>query len=444
MNDEADTVALEHATPSRPANRLPAEANGDLRDRVKKLRIGGGDSGGGGKGSALGRVAWLPWLLCGVLALTWAGVAIRSYRNAPAATDGGGAVTAVASSSPAGSKPSISAGSGTIQLEQSGYLVAAKQISVSPIDVGGKVIDLRGVPARNGRPATPFMEGALYEKGDVIAVIEAAAYQAQVAEAQAGLASAEKRLAAAQARLAAQLPDSVRKVELDQVNAQLTEAQANKLRADQELRRLASISTVAQRETQQAQADAATADARVRNLEATLVLLKEGPRKETIAAAEADVSGAKADVMAAQARLVQAQWRLDNCTIKAPISGTVLTKSAEVGKLVNPMAFSGGGAICDLADLADLEVELEIPEKDISKLKVGLPCTVRADAFPDKTYQGRLDRIMPIANRAKNIVNARVKVTLPKDEIPGTYLKPEMRAVVSFREGAEEKKADVK
>ena len=137
---------------------------------------------------------------------------------------------------------------------------------------------------------------------------------------------------------------------------------------------------------------------------------------------------------------MQAQWRFDNCTIRAPISGTVLSKAAEVGKLVNPMAFSGGGAICDMADLSDLEVELEIPEKDIVKLKVGLPCTVRADAYSDKTYQGRLDRIMPIANRAKNIVLARVKVTLPAGEIPGTFLKPEMRAVVSFRSGAEGEK----
>ncbi|MGV2376284.1 UNVERIFIED_CONTAM: hypothetical protein QOZ14_33200, partial [Pseudomonas aeruginosa] len=79
----------------------------------------------------------------------------------------------------------------------------------------------------------------------------------------------------------------------------------------------------------------------------------EGPRKETLAALEADVKSADADVAAAAARLVQSQWRLDNCTIRAPIYGTVLTKAAEVGKLVNPMAFSGGGAICDLADLAD-------------------------------------------------------------------------------------------
>jgi HlyD family secretion protein len=450
MNDVTEPIVLQTAelpvakravVPER--NPAP-ETSLELRERVKKLRIGGPgeNSGGGSKGSTLGRVAWLPWILCGVLALTWGSVAIRTYKSVPAGiggTGGTGTVSAVSSSSaPASGSTSKSqepAQAGSIQLEVKGYLVAARQISVSPIDVGGKVIELRGPSPKTGMPNMPFVEGALYQKGDVIAVLDAVAYQAQMAEAQASLASAEQRLAAAKQRLAGQKPESVRKVEVDQAEAQLGEAQATRSRADQELRRLESIgsSSIGLRELQQAQADSLTSRARVKNLEASLTLLKEGPRKETIAAAEADVKGAEADVSVANARLAQAQWRLDNCTIKAPISGTVLTKSAEVGKLVNPMAFSGGGAICDLSDLSDLEVDLEIPEKDISKLKVGLPCTIRADAFSDKLYRGQLDRIMPIANRAKNIVNVRVKVKLPEGEVPGTYLKPEMGAVVSFR-----------
>jgi multidrug resistance efflux pump len=138
-------------------------------------------------------------------------------------------------------------------------------------------------------------------------------------------------------------------------------------------------------------------------------------------------------VGAAEARLVQSKWRLDNCVIRAPITGTALSKKAELGNLVNPQAFAGGnGSVCEMADLADLEVELEIPERDIGKLKAGQPCRVRADAFSDRVYAGKLDRIMPIANRAKSIVNVRVKVQLPAGEVPGTYLKPEMGAVVSF------------
>jgi multidrug resistance efflux pump len=416
MTDKADPVALEAAPPPRPAPP-PASANGELRERVQKLRIGSGPAKGGG-----GRVAWLPWLLCAALALAWGGYAVRNYSQKGVATDT--APTAASSATADG-------GSGP-ELSVKGYLVPARQISVSPIDVGGKVLELRPAPARDGRPAMPFAEGVLYEKGDVIAVLQSDAYKAQVDEAVAGVAAAVKRLDAARQRLAAQDPKSVRAVEVEQVQAQLKEAQATRLRAEQELQRLQGLSAVATREVQQAQADVATGAARVRNLETTLIILKEGPRKETLAALEADVKGAEADVAVANARLVQAQWRLENCTIKAPITGTVLTKAAEVGKLVNPMAFSGGGAICDMADLADLEADLEIAEKDISKLKVGQPCTIRADAYSDKKYDGTLDRIMPIANRAKSIVSVRVKVKLPAGEVPGTFLKPEMGAVVDF------------
>ena len=420
MNDAADPVALQTAeTPAAGTPRTPA-ANGELRERVQKLRIGGNGSAKGGGG----RVAWLPWLLCAGLALAWGAYAIRGYGQKGVTTETAPTTPSTKVTDPDGNE---------VVLSVKGYLVPARQISVSPIDVGGKVVELRPAPARNGRPETPFAEGALYEKDDVIAVLQSDAYKAQVDEAKASLASADKRLEAAKQKLAAQDPKSVRAVEVEQVEAQLKEAQANKLRADQELKRQQTLGAAASiKELQQAQADFATSDARVRNLDATLVLLKVGPRKETLAAFEAEVKGAEADVLAATARLVQAQWRLDNCTIKAPITGTVLTKAAEVGKLVNPMAFSGGGAICDLADLGDLEADLEIAEKDIAKLKVGQPCKVVVDAFSDKTYAGTLDRIMPIANRAKSIVSVRVKVKLPAGEVPGTFLKPEMGAVVAF------------
>lgn len=455
-------VALESAGPPpeapprayRPAPP-PEEPAVDLRDKVKKLRIGGpGERGGGGKGSFLGRTVWLPWLLCAALAVTWGGVALRTYKNAPTKDDGGGALVVSESGGGGGSGSSTSSGTptaaGAIKVEGKGYLVAARQISVSPIDVGGKVIELRGpsrpepTEAAGGavggvlfapQPPRQFEEGVLYRKGDIIAVLDSAAYLAQVNEAKASLAAAEQRQAAAVQRRDAQLPASVRKVEVDQVEQQLKEAKAMKLRADQELRRQEGLGTsAALKELQQAQADAATSAAKVGNLEATLVILKEGPRKETLAALEADVKSADADVAAAAARLVSATWRLDNCTIRAPISGTVLTKAAEVGKLVNPMAFSGGGAICDLADLADLEADLKIAERDIAKVRLGHQCTIRPDAYPDRVYTGTVQKIMPVANRADNTVNVRVRVKLYDGEVPGTYLKPEMGAVVSIRE----------
>src|SRR4029079_5363073 len=120
-----------------------------------------------------------------------------------------------------------------------------------------------------------------------------------------------------------------------------------------------------------------------------------------------------------------------NCTIRAPITGTILKKNAEEGNVVNPIAFNGSFSLCEMADLSDLEVDLNIQERDIAAIHVGQQCRVRAEAYLDRIYQGRVDRLMPIADRAKGAIPVRVKITIPAAE-EGVYLKPEMGAIVTF------------
>jgi hypothetical protein len=84
-----------------------------------------------------------------------------------------------------------------------------------------------------------------------------------------------------------------------------------------------------------------------------------------------------------------------------------------------------------MADLSDLEVDLEIQERDIAKVAVAMPCKISVDAYPDRFYTGRVDRLMPIALRSKAAIQVRVKVDMPKEEV-GQYLKPEMNARVTF------------
>ena len=91
-----------------------------------------------------------------------------------------------------------------------------------------------------------------------------------------------------------------------------------------------------------------------------------------------------------------------------------------------------------MADLADLEVELDITERDVSKVIKGMPCRIRAEAYSDRIYPGYVDRLMPIANRAKGAVPVRVKIKVPKEE-EGVYLKPEMGAVVAFLQPEQKK-----
>jgi HlyD family secretion protein len=140
---------------------------------------------------------------------------------------------------------------------------------------------------------------------------------------------------------------------------------------------------------------------------------------------------ARAQVQQSEAELAKAKWKLDNCTIHAPISGTILKKNAEEGNIVNPIAFNGSFSLCDMADLANLEVDLSIQERDIAQIFPGQKCKIRAEAFPNRVYQGVVSRLMPIADRAKGAIPVRVQVVVPAEE-EGVYLKPEMGVIVSF------------
>jgi HlyD family secretion protein len=140
---------------------------------------------------------------------------------------------------------------------------------------------------------------------------------------------------------------------------------------------------------------------------------------------------AKAAVKLARAELDKAEWQLSNCIIRAPISGTILKKNAEEGSLVNPIAMQGFFSLCEMADLSDLEVDLTIQERDISRVFKGQQCKLRAEAYPDRVYEGCVSRLMPMADRAKGAIPVRVKIKVPAEE-EGVYLKPEMGALVSF------------
>jgi multidrug resistance efflux pump len=161
-------------------------------------------------------------------------------------------------------------------------------------------------------------------------------------------------------------------------------------------------------------------------------LMLEGPRPEKIDAAWADVLQASAD-------MAKNKWRLENCAIRAPVSGTILIKHAELGNLVNPVALQGSFSLCDMADLSDLEVDLNIEERDVAKVFKGQVCRVRPEAYPERVYEGVVSRLMPQADRAKSAIPVRVKVQVAKDE-EGVYLKPEMGVVVSFQKKNETEK----
>jgi len=128
------------------------------------------------------------------------------------------------------------------------------------------------------------------------------------------------------------------------------------------------------------------------------------------------------------------------------VAAVILKKKAEVGSLLNPVVGGVSPNLCDIADLRKLEVDLEVQERDISKVRLDQACKIKPDAYPDRTYDGYVERVMPIANRAKSVVPVRIKVVPREDEKQGQYLKPEMGVTVTFtnRTVTAEFKAEVK
>jgi RND family efflux transporter MFP subunit len=144
---------------------------------------------------------------------------------------------------------------------------------------------------------------------------------------------------------------------------------------------------------------------------------------------EAAVSQARADVAYAEAQLA-------NTVIRAPFSGTVVKKMAEVGESVAPIPpgvniSTSSGAIVALADLDTLEVEADVSESNVAKLSPDQPAEVTVEAFPDRRYRAVLRQVIPTADRTKATVQVKVTI-LDKD----AQLKPEMSAKVTFEEPA--------
>ena len=136
---------------------------------------------------------------------------------------------------------------------------------------------------------------------------------------------------------------------------------------------------------------------------------------------------AQAKVEIAQAQVELAQHRLKCTLVSAPMGGTVLVKRAEIGTMIDPKSFQQPASLCDLADLRELEVGLFIQERDLAKVAVGQQCLVRLEAFPEKTYRGRVARILPVADRAKGAVGVRVR--LPQGD---ERLRLELGAIVKL------------
>uniref|UniRef100_A0A832I4Y5 Efflux RND transporter periplasmic adaptor subunit n=1 Tax=Eiseniibacteriota bacterium TaxID=2212470 RepID=A0A832I4Y5_UNCEI len=179
-----------------------------------------------------------------------------------------------------------------------------------------------------------------------------------------------------------------------------------------------------------AQADAALAQAR-RDLERARRLREGGANTPfELEDAETRARVAAAQVEAARAQLRLAEVNLENTRVRAPFDGTVLRKDAEVGEIVVPSSAGGGltrTAIATMADLATLEVEVDVNEAYIAQIRNGQASAITLDAYPDTSFRGRVRQVVPTADRQKATVLVKVSI-LDRDP----RILPEMGAKVVF------------
>ncbi len=304
---------------------------------------------------------------------------------------------------------------GTVVLTAGGYIVAHHTIQVS-----SKVV---------GKVAWVGVEkGDRIKEGQVLVRLEDSEYRAQLAQAKASLAVTQARLKELETGSRPQEIDAARAA-VEQANADFQNAEINLKRTED----LARQGIAPQQQLDNTRAQYEVSKAKLESARKNYELVKIGPRVEQIEYARAQAAQAKAAVD-------YAQTMLDATRVRAPITGVVLERSVEKGEMVSTMNFGGTSgvkaSVASLADLNDLQVELDINQNDFPKITPHQYCSVTADAYPDRVYKGVVAEIAPQANRQKATIQVKVKVLQPDD-----YLRPEMNAHVSFLASSEEKTA---
>ncbi len=368
------------------STKSPQE-NQELNERLRSLRINRGPQQQPSKGRP-------KLLLLGISVLITLVAASYAYFSASAKTV---SVAEVKTESGASS-------TGTV-LTVSGYVVAHHKIAV-----GAKVM---------GRVSWIGVEkGDKVEQGQVLVRLEDNEFRAQVNQARANLAAAQARLD--QMRAGSRPQEKMKdRASVLQAEANLKNAEADYERTEKLFR--SGVASKADLDRVTAQRD--TAAAIVEAARQTSKMTDIGPREEEIRAAEATVRQMKA-------ALDYQETQLESTEIKSPVRGTVLQRIVERGEMVTPSAFGESGAktsVVALADLNDLQIELDISQTDFARLKMAQRAEIIPEAFPNLRYTGYIAEIAPEANRAKATVQVKVKV-----ENPDEQLRPEMNARVNF------------
>ncbi len=364
-------------------------------DDLRSLRIDHSLREGGGEPPAWSR----RFILGGIAVVVLLGIVSLLYRALASDVPEVEVARATAEGSDA---------AGSTVLSASGYIVAHHKISVN-----SKV---------TGRVAWIGVEkGDKVKEGQVLVRLEDEEFRAMYEEARGAWESAKARLAEAE--------HGSRPEEIQQADHNLAEARAtaanDKINLDR-TKDLFAQGVVSKQNLDDAQARYDADQQKANSLEQSLRLSTLGPRVE-------EIDRARADVETAKGQMDYTKSQLDATVIRAPVSGTILERTAEKGELVTAQFASGAeggprGSVVALADLNDIQVELDIAQDDFAKLSPKQEGIVTLDAFKDRSYKGEIAEMSPEANRQKATVQVKVQILQPD-----SYLRPEMNATVQFK-----------
>ena len=152
---------------------------------------------------------------------------------------------------------------------------------------------------------------------------------------------------------------------------------------------------------------------------------------------KAKIELAKQQVAAAESRIAVAQQAVDNCTIRAPFAGIVVSKDAQVGEMVSPISAGGGFTRTGIATIVDMhsnEFEVDVNESYIARVEPGQDVKAILDAYPDREIPSKVRTVIPTADRQKATV--KVRISIPHLE-KYNFILPDMGVKVSFQ-GAQE------
>lgn len=169
----------------------------------------------------------------------------------------------------------------------------------------------------------------------------------------------------------------------------------------------------------QTEADLAVAEAQLEIAQAQLDRTRRLLEGQVITQVEFESStlsfaNAQAGFVRAQTNFELAELQRNDVSIRAPLAGTIIQKNVEEGTVIQSASsnVSGGTALFVMANLGDMQVRTLVDETDMGALRAGMEATVHVEAFPDRTFQGLVDKIEPQATVEQNVTMFPVIVSI--------------------------------